>query len=177
MEPNKRSLRVNEFLTSLQNPQSELNQYIQKTWCEANSSTPRPHGIGNPSTATELQKLDSMGGGELVFIYKKCNGLRLCAPDEGQGIYIYPINEISKGNKEWKSWFTDLDEDELWDFQKFGLAFGEIATTGNYLVVYKEQVFYADHEGAEGDDPWANSLEQFFSKISNEPWNFLDRML
>jgi len=168
---------MNKFLASLREPRSELNQYILKTWCEPHSSQPTPHGIGKPATAKELKNLYSMGGEGLVSLYKNCNGLRLCVPDEYHGIYIYPINEIPNENKEWKLWFTDLADDELWDFQKFGLAFGEMIGTGNYLVIHKGQVFYADHEGAQGDEPWADSLDQLFLKISNDPWDYLDRMI
>ena len=121
--------------------------------------------------------MKNLGGTDLISTYRQCNGLRLCAPDESQGILIYCISDISNGNEHWKAWLEDLADDELWDFQKFGLAFGEIAESGNYLVVYNGRVFYADHEGAEMDDPWAESLEEFFSRIANEPDDYLDSML
>lgn len=130
-----------------------------------------------PAASGDLDKLRSLGGEDLIFLYEKCNGFRLCVPDESQGILIYSIAEIPNGNAEWKAWFKDDEEGELWDFQKSGLAFGEIAESGNYLVVHEGRVFYADHEGAELDDPWADSVSEFLLRIAEEPEVFLDRML
>lgn len=168
---------MHEFLTALREFDSELNQYIRNTWFSGNPAEHQAHDIGEPATPDELEMLESIGGRDLISTYQYCNGLRLCVPDESQGVLIYRVTDIPRGNEEWKAWLTDLADDELWDFQKFGLAFGEIAETGNYLVVYEGRVFYADHEGAESDDPRAESVREFFSRIANEPGSFLDQML
>lgn len=168
---------MDEFLRALREFESKLNQYIRVARCSDSPSEHQAHDIHEPATQDELEALRSMGGEDLISIYEKCNGLRLCAPDESKGVLIYRVDDIPKGNEEWKPWLSGVADDELWGFQRFGLAFGEIAGTANYLVVYQGRVFYADHEGAEGDDPWAESLCQFFSRIADEPGSFLDSML
>jgi hypothetical protein len=168
---------MDDFLEALLENNSKLSVYIRESFGPKHSSELPPHKIGRPAGSDELEMLRALGGEDLRVLYERCNGLRLCAPDEHSGILIFPIADITTNNMLWKNWFSDLDDDELWDFQKSGLAFGEIIETGNYLVLHDARVFYADHEGAEGDDPWAQSLSEFFSRIANEPSDFLDRML
>ena len=120
------------FLQALRDSESALNQYVRETWCSGDASPHEQHEIERPATEADLERLRQLGGESLVPLYEKCNGLRLCAPDASQGILIYSVGNLASGNAAWKAWLTDLEEDELWDFQKFGLAFGEIAESGNY---------------------------------------------
>ncbi|MEO1037028.1 MAG: hypothetical protein AAFX44_15845 [Pseudomonadota bacterium] len=168
---------MRKFLDELRDTESALSRYIRKLWCDPRSGAQQPYVIQEPATPRELQVLETLGGRDLLSIYTVCNGLILCAPGQYRGLLIYAIDEIPAGNEYWKAWFDDLEEDELWDFQKHGLAFGEILESGNYLVAYGGQVYFADHEGAEMDEPWAASVNEFFDRIAHEPDEYLDRML
>ena len=134
------------------------------------------HNVLN-SGATEkeillLEELIPDKNKEIVQFYKVHNGLRLYCSGETSGVDICPISDLQGLNEEWKEWFTGYEEDELYDFQKNGYAFGEIAHSGNYFVFYEGKVFYSNHDEFEEKD-LGKSFNEFLQKIVTNPADFL----
>ena len=75
-------------------------------------------------------------------------------------------------NAEWREWFDWMEEDEIWEFQKNGVAFGEIVASGNYFVWWNGTVYYSDHDGGD-DTPYGRSLSDFLDRIVENPAKFL----
>ncbi|MEQ9413502.1 MAG: SMI1/KNR4 family protein, partial [Cyclobacteriaceae bacterium] len=122
-----------------------------------------------------LKKLISDNNDQIVNFYKTANGLKLYCNGDTSGIEIYPIDQLSELNEEWKESFSDFEEDELYDFQKNGVAFGAISQSGNYFVLLDGKVYYSDHDG--GDDTiLGEDFNEFLDKTVTEPADFLYEM-
>ena len=109
---------------------------------------------------------------EIIDFYKLHNGLDLYCNGEVCGLKISPIDDLKELNEDWKEWFSDYEDDELYDFQKGGFAFGEIAHSGNYFVFYEGKVFYSDHDEFEEKD-LGNTFNEFLQKTVTDPAEFL----
>ncbi len=111
------------------------------------------HDLGKAASQDEIEILCSkLGEGceQLIDLYSQHNGMTLYVEGEDAGITFFPIESFEERNSEWHEWLDDLEEDEMWDFQKSGIAFGEIVASGNYFVFWEGKIYYADHDG--GDD-------------------------
>lgn len=130
---------------------------------------------GAPATAIELQQLQRVANGEyaaLEPLYRRFNGVVFHENGETAGLVVATVDEIEELNDEWHAWFEDCEPDDLFDFQRDGLAFASIASSGNYFVVHGGQVFYSDHDG--GDDAvWGDSVKDFFRRALADPPKFL----
>ena len=122
-----------------------------------------------------LQELIPNNNEQIVELYKIYNGIKLYCSGNASGLEFYAINDLKKLNEEWKESFSYYNEEELYDFQKYGVAFGEISHSGNYFILYNGKVFYSDHE--EWDEALiGNSFDEFLSKIVTDPADFLYKM-
>lgn len=136
------------------------------------------HEINKPASEKDisfLKKLISDNNDQIVNFYKTANGLKLYCNGDTSGVEIYPIDQLSELNEEWKESFSDFEEDELYDFQKNGVAFGAISQSGNYYVLLDGKVYYSDHDG--GDDTiLGEDFNEFLDKTVTEPADFLYEM-
>ena len=130
---------------------------------------------GKPADASDIERLTAMiksNSDEFVQLYSMHDGMLLYRDEEENGIRFFPIEDFDAYNVHWRAWFEDLEEEELWDFQKDGVAFAEIVYSGNYFVFHDGKVFYSDHDGGD-DEPFGNSLSEFLDRIAAEPARFL----
>jgi hypothetical protein len=136
---------------------------------------PIHHNLNAPAGGQEidiLKKIVPVDNDQLIEFYKRCNGVKLYCNSDITGIEICPIDKLDELNAEWKESFSDFEEDELYEFQKGGIAFGTISMSGNYFVVYKGSVYYSDHDG--GDDTViGEDVNEFLNKTVDEPADFL----
>ena len=85
---------------------------------------------------------------------------------------FYPIDQLKERNAEWREWFEGMDDDDMWEFQKHGIAFGEIIASGNYFIFWQGKVYYSDHDGGD-DEPYGNTVSEFLDRIAANPAQFL----
>lgn len=133
------------------------------------------HKLASPATPEDITALCSrLGNGcdEFEALYSKHDGMVLYAAGDDAGILLYPAEDLDARNAEWREWFEEMEEGDLWDFQKHGVAFGEIVASGNYFVWWKGKVYYSDNDGG-GDTPYGNSLSDFLDRIAKNPAQFL----
>ena len=124
------------------------------------------------SEITLLTKLISNDNQEIITFYKAHNGIKLYCNKGTFGLEFYSINGFEKMNEEWKEGLSDYEDDELYDFQKRGVAFGEISYSGNYFIFFEGKVYYDDHDGGD-DTPIGETFYNFLSKITANPADFL----
>lgn len=132
---------------------------------------------GAPATAFQLQLLQQVADSEFAYLepfYREFNGIVFHQSNETAGLIVAAANKIQELNDEWHEWFFDgLESEDLYDFQRKGIAFATIASSGNFFVVYQGKVYYSDHDG--GDDTiWADSVEGFFKRALTNPVQFLE---
>jgi hypothetical protein len=130
---------------------------------------------GAPATTLQLQHLQKVAGSEYVSLeplYREFNGVVFHQNGETAGLIVATVDEIEELNGEWLEWFEDWEPEDLYDFQRNGIAFATIAQSGNYFVVYRGQVYYSDHDGGD-DSVWGDSVEDFFERALANPPQFL----
>ena len=120
----------------------------------------------------DLSEILNENTNEIKTFYKLHNGIQLYCQDDNPAIEFFEISQWLDKNEEWKEWFEDLEDDEIWDFQKEGIAFGEISFSGNYFVFNNGKIYYSDHDGGD-DEPLANSFYEFLTLIVTDPAKFL----
>ena len=118
-----------------------------------------------------LKELIKESDQQLISFYQKYNGLKLYCNKEDFSLEFFIIHDLEKLNKEWKYWFFDYEDNELHDFQKYGIAFGRIPHSSKYFVFYEGKVYLSDHEGC-SDKPIADCFYSFLSKIAADPTSF-----
>ncbi len=133
------------------------------------------HNLGDPASQKKITALlTKLGEGSEQFetLYSQYNGMVLYVSGDDAGIVFYPVEDIEECNSDWREWFEDMEEEDLWDFQKNGIAFGEIVASGNYFVYWKGKIYYSDHDGGD-DDPYGNTLSEFLDRIAENTAKFL----
>jgi hypothetical protein len=133
------------------------------------------HRLGTPASSEMLARLLArLGNGSEEFesLYSRHNGMVLYVCGDDAGIHFSSIEGLDEFNSEWRIWFEDMEEDELWEFQKHGVAFAEICASGNYFVWWEGKVYYSNHDGGD-DDPFGDSLSEFLDRIAANPAQFL----
>lgn len=124
-----------------------------------------------------LQEFKSKLSGDLTEIlefYKKHDGVEIYRQNEMPSIEFFELNQITERNEEWREWFDDDEEmeDEMFEFQKHGTAFGEVSNSGNYFVWHEGKVYYSSHDG-EVEEPLANGFNEFLNLIAADPAGLL----
>lgn len=143
------------------------------------------HLLGKPATEKQIEALKAIipDNQEIIDLYQLHNGMTLYrhvetarknySNGDASGITFYPIYQLKKHNKEWKSYNIDvLHEEYMFDFQKYGVTFGEVTYSMNSFVLYEGKVYYDDHDGGD-DTPIGENIEDFLSKIIADPAQFL----
>ena len=133
------------------------------------------HELRNGATDNDISLLEKMipeNNEEVIELYKLYNGIKLYCNGNTSGLQIYPISDLKELNVEWKESISYYDEEDLYDFQKKGVAFGDISHSGNYFVLYKGKVYYSNHDGGD-DTSLVESFKEFLSKIVENPAKFL----
>jgi hypothetical protein len=168
---------MNEFLNHLNDPRPGFQCYAagSKT-AEIGFSTNVHHKINTKASAKELSRLDKLlgtSGKQVRDLYALHNGMCLYCQGDMPAVEFFPIAEWEAKNRQWKEWWEGaLSDDELYDFQKEGVAFGEPSASGNYFVFYQGKVHYWDHDG--GDDaPLAESFFEFLCRLVSDPAKLL----
>jgi len=136
---------------------------------------PLSHAAGSPAKRTELDELRRVAGSEaewLLPFYSEFNGIIFHRHGDTAGLIVASIDKLETLNNEWREWFQDMEPEDLYDFQREGLAFASIAASANFFVVHEGTVYYSDHDG--GDDRvWGENLELFFERALSDPARFL----
>jgi hypothetical protein len=130
---------------------------------------------GPPATSQELRELEAAAGREavgLIPLYREFNGVAFHLNRDTAGLLIASVEELAGLNAEWREWFSDLEPDELFNFQRDGVAFATIAASGNYFVIHKGAIYYSDHDSGD-DSPWGENIEQFLERALSDPARFL----
>ena len=137
------------------------------------------HKLNRKATADGLAKLEKLlgkSGQQVRDLYALHNGMSLYCQNDSPAMEFYRISEWEAKNKLWKeAWEGALSDDDLYEFQYLGVAFGEPSGSGNYFVFHKGAVYYWDHDGGD-DTPLAGSFFEFLSRIAREPAKFLQEL-
>jgi len=132
--------------------------------------------LQNAATPESLLQLPSLRAESVGAFYTLHDGVGLfIAPFSfGQTIpafVLYPISAMLPKTAQMRI-ATGMAEDEMYDFQKNGVAIGEICGSRNYFVMYKGVVYHSNHDGGD-DTPFARSFDDFLDKIAIDPAEFL----
>lgn len=129
---------------------------------------------GSPSQdeLNKLRKLSKNGNEEIVEFYSTMNGIKMYCQGNQPKIEIFPIHKLDDENEAWQYDYEGMESNELYDFQKEGMAFGEISQSGNYFVFYQRRVYYADHDGWE-KTILGNSFFDFLNEMIKDPCKFM----
>ena len=170
---------MQDFLRHIKSGNQKFKCYLNSDENETLSLTVDIYNELNPGATDEeislLTKLIPDNNEQIVAFYKLYNGIKLYCNADTSGLQFYSIGDLKELNDEWKEGHSDFEEDELYDFQKSGFAFGEISHSGNYFILFEGKVFYDDHDG--GDDTTAGeTFNDFLSKIVTNPADFLNEM-
>ena len=170
---------MQDFLRHIKSGNQKFKCYLNSDESETLSLTVDIYNELNPGATDEeismLTKLIPDNNEQIVAFYKLYNGIKLYCNADTSGLQFYSIGDLKELNDEWKEGHSDFEEDELYDFQKSGFAFGEISHSGNYFILFEGKVFYDDHDG--GDDTTAGeTFNDFLSMIVTNPADFLYEM-
>lgn len=98
------------------------------------------------------------------------------------GVAFFPVSEWQDKSAEMRESLVAMGwpEDDMPDWVRQGIAFGEIPHSANYFVIHPSgehagKVFYADHDDFQ-EGPIADSFEKFVDSILADPADFLDRL-
>ncbi|GHT92912.1 hypothetical protein AGMMS49545_11250 [Betaproteobacteria bacterium] len=174
-------MSVQDFLKKINRKNQKFQCFVCDDDGEAlNLTVAISNQLNPPAAESDLLKIKSLipnGNEEIVDFYKIHNGISLFCNKETKGIELFSIDDLERQNEGWKDWTFGMveDEDELYDFEKYGVAFGEISQSGNYFILYEGKVFYFDHDGG-GEDIIGESFNDFLLKIVENPPGFLRDM-
>ncbi len=172
---------MNEFLQHLRDPAPGFQCFSVSDKTESLTFTARVQHEINPPASNEacstLESLCRTDAEQIKQLYRIHNGLRLyCQLLTGQkpvpSIEFYSIGLFTEKNEEWRTWFECFDDDEMYEFQKKGTAFGEVSSSGNFFVLYRGKVFYSNHDGGD-DTPLAANFMEFLSLFPKDPAKLL----
>lgn len=133
------------------------------------------NSLGPPATAEALATLETLAGSAspiLRPLYEQYDGLVFHEHGGTAALVVAEIGKLHETNAEWREWFEGWPDDRLYEYQRDGFAFATIERSGNYFVLFKECIFYSDHDGGD-DTPWAESLEAFFARALGDPVRLL----
>ena len=140
------------------------------------------HRINGPATRAALAELRAWTTDEsCLALFERHDGMLLYCQGTGHprarslrglgptvpenaGIAIFPIADWDWNNASWREFMGD----PIHEFERSGVAFGEVCHSGNYLVLHEGQVFYAEHDGRRAT-PLAESLSAFLEWGSGTP--------
>jgi len=129
---------------------------------------------GAPATLRELEALRDFAGAQYAFLeplYRELNGVTLHGHRDTFGLVVARVEQLPEFASDWKDSFYE-EEDDLYPFQREGIAFATIAHSGNYFAAHNGKIYYDDHDGGD-DSVWGEDLESFFERALLEPAKFL----
>lgn len=132
--------------------------------------------INNPATPAQLSQLKLYAGNEFQYLeplYSAFNGIIFHVNDVTAGLMVASINQIEGMNNELQDWLDMMEPEDLADFQKHGVAFATIESSGNYFIIYQGHVYYSDHDDF-NEAVYAESVEDFFKMALENPAKFLN---
>jgi hypothetical protein len=98
------------------------------------------------------------------------------------GVAFFPVSDWKKKSAEMRDSLLSMgwSGDDMPDWIRQGIAFGEIPHSANYFVIqtsgeHAGKVFYADHDDYQ-PDPIAGTFEEFVDSILADPADFLNRL-
>jgi len=151
---------------------------LSRRWQAGTQAFPIYH-FGEPADADSLSNLSSLGADALIPFYSQHDGASLftgrsIVNDFYPALRLYSVREFQAKTKEMQESAIAMGtpEEELYNFQKNGIVFGEICRSGNYFVLSNSAVYYSDHDGGD-DSPFATSFPLFFERIAENPPKFL----
>ncbi|MBN8787759.1 MAG: hypothetical protein J0I84_11770 [Terrimonas sp.] len=167
---------MQDFVRHINSKNKKFKCYLNSDESETLSLTVDIYNELNPgATEKEISLLTELvpdNNEQIVAFYKLYNGIKLYCNGDTSGLQFYSIGNLQDLNDEWKGGHSDFEEDELYDFQKSGVAFGEISHSGNYFIFFDSKVYYDDHDGRD-DTTVGESFNDFLSNILANPADFL----
>lgn len=131
---------------------------------------------GEPASSKELKKLKQIAGDEYKYLeplYRKFNGVSFHESQTTAGLVVAEVNELKNIKAELNDWLEMMDPEDVYDFQRRGVPFATIESSGNYFVVYQGKVYYSDHDDL-AEEAFSDSVEEFFIRALNDPAKFLN---
>ncbi|MFT3705944.1 MAG: SMI1/KNR4 family protein [Agriterribacter sp.] len=170
---------MQDFLRHINLENQKFKCYVNTDEEETITLTVDIHNILNDAASENeislLRKLIPHNNGELIDFYTTHNGIKLYCNNDTSGIEFYAAKDLNKLNEMWKEELAYFEDYQLYDFQKGGVAFGEISHSGNYFVLFEGAVFYSDHDG-EDEEAIGATFFDFLSKIADNPADLLFKM-
>jgi hypothetical protein len=166
------------FLSHLSEEESRFVCYAAGPDSRERIEVPITHNVGGPTAPEHLAKLRGLLGtnaAQVEELYSKHDGFQLYVQSpEHMGLFLFPINEWEPATQRFKEELDDWGRslDEAYDFERYGVAFGEPVFSGNLFFLFEGGVYYSDHDGGD-DTPLASSFEGFLERIVNDPPKFL----
>jgi hypothetical protein len=157
-------------MSSLKRFLAHLNEPRPKFECEAAGGSkkrhievPISHNLGSPAKAAELALLRKLLGRhakQVQALYCLHDGLELYGQSDSGELIFHPIHSWSKATSELRREHKDSGrgDDEIHEFERKGVVFGEPAGSGNHLILHQGKVYYANHDGGD-DEPLADSFD------------------
>jgi hypothetical protein len=171
-------------MSSLKRFLAHLNEPRPKFECEAAGGSkkrhievPISHNLGSPAKAAELALLRKLLGRhakQVQALYCLHDGLELYGQSDSGELIFHPIHSWSKATSELRREHKDSGrgDDEIHEFERKGVVFGEPAGSGNHLILHQGKVYYANHDGGD-DEPLADSFDGLLDRIVADPARFL----
>ena len=136
---------------------------------------PVTHSLNSPANEKAIKTLVKFipnNNDQLLKFYSTLNGAKLYCQNGQPKIELFPIEKWFDENKDWQNQYEDMSSEELYDFQKHGIAIGEISQLGNYFIFYEGKIYYADHDGFD-EIILGNSFYEFLENIILDPAKFM----
>jgi len=170
-------MHMDKFISHLNDPSPGFECFDCEDDTETLAFSLQVENLADPGASdVDLKKMRSKLGehaDEIVQFYATYDGVHLYRQGDAPALEITPLAFWDQRNEEWKEWLKDIPVKDLFDFQREGVAFGEVCFSGNYFIFYKGKVFYADHDDC-WDEPLAETFTAFLDKICSDPPAFLE---
>jgi len=131
------------------------------------------HKLEAPAGSKELNKISKGigdGAAEIVEFYEKYNGAQLYCQGDAPALEFFPVGQWRLKQKEMEQMI--FEPDSAFEFQTKGTVFGEVPSSGNYLVLYQGKVYYFNSDGGD-DTPVADSFFAFLTRLCSDPAQLL----
>jgi hypothetical protein len=132
------------------------------------------HRLSAPAAPQHIKLLTRTLGlhaPDLIALYARHDGLELYVQGLGSGaLEFFPANQWERATRTFReelgAW--GRDEEDMFDFEREGVIFGEPSASGNSLFLYDGGVYYSDHDGGDGA-PLAPTFAAFLDRIVEDP--------
>lgn len=171
-------MSATRFLSHLSDEESRFVCYAAGPDSAERLEVPITHNVGTPASPEQLANLRRLLGkhaSQVEALYRAHDGFQLYVQSpEYMGLFLYPIDGWEPATEQFKEELADWGRslEEAYDFERYGVAFGEPVFSGNLFFLHEGRVYYSDHDGGD-DTPLASSFNGFLERIMDDPAKFL----